>query len=660
MKPERATSKGDKNKIVGLVNLISSITCIVSGCVMYFFSMPTYPSLLLMGVVCLVGWLLNRKGFSRISAVILVGVMLGTIQFNIFYGYGMHDVAIIAWPAIIFFVGLFFGSRAIPYITGFIMVLAVVTRLIPNANKFIGLNDSGDMVVMLLIIAGFSLIGMSIIRSNEHSERALRESENRYRDLYQNSSVGLYRTTPDGRFLLANSAMVTMLGFPSFEELSAKSLDAEGFVAGYERPLFIELIERNGEIKGLESSLTKKDGGTIFIRESATLTRDEHGRTLYYDGIIEDITERKHSEQLLQKSEQQFRQLIEMANEGILIAQGPQLKYVNPMILEITGFDRETLLSSPFLDFVHPDDRELMVGNYRKRIMGETIGQRYRIRIVTHGKGTKWVEMSGSKIEWGGQPAILNFVNDITERMFAEEDRIAREIAERGNRAKSEFISRMSHELRTPLNAILGFGQLLRMDELRPDQQRAVDHINTSGRHLLNLVNEVLDIAKMESGKMRLATEAIRLEGAVKEAIELIRPSAEVRNISLRFEMSCPDDLSVVADQRRLRQVLLNLLSNAVKYNREGGEITVTTSVTLDGHLRLQVRDSGEGIAPDKLERLFVPFDRLGMEAVEQDGTGLGLALSKGLMEAMGGSIGAESMFGEGSLFWLELKLVEA
>jgi signal transduction histidine kinase len=146
----------------------------------------------------------------------------------------------------------------------------------------------------------------------------------------------------------------------------------------------------------------------------------------------------------------------------------------------------------------------------------------------------------------------------------------------------------------------------------------------------------------------------------VKEALELIRPMAEARTISLRFENACPEELSVLADQQRFRQVLLNLLSNAVKYNREGGEIIVTTSVTSDDRLRLQVRDSGEGIVPDKLERLFVPFDRLGREAVEQDGTGLGLALSKGLMEAMGGSIGAESRPGEGSLFWLELRLVEA
>jgi signal transduction histidine kinase len=267
-----------------------------------------------------------------------------------------------------------------------------------------------------------------------------------------------------------------------------------------------------------------------------------------------------------------------------------------------------------------------------------------------------------AKLEKDGQGSpwkVLGFIQDITQLKRAQEDRIAREIAEQSNRAKSEFISRMSHELRTPLNAILGFAQLLKMDEPRPDQERGVDQINKSGRHLLNLVNEVLDLARIESGKMHIALEPVRLEGALQEAIELIRPLAEARAISLNLEMAPSSETWVQADHQSLKQVLLNIFSNAVKYNREGGEIAVTSGVTLDGSLRLQVRDTGEGIAPDKMDRLFMPFDRLDRDQVAQDGTGLGLALSKGLMEAMGGSIGAESVPGVGSTFWLELKMVE-
>ena len=259
----------------------------------------------------------------------------------------------------------------------------------------------------------------------------------------------------------------------------------------------------------------------------------------------------------------------------------------------------------------------------------------------------------------GTASKVSGFIQDVTELKRAEEDRMAREIAERANRAKSEFISRMSHELRTPLNAILGFSQLLKMGELKPNQARDVEQIYKSGRHLLTLVNEVLDIARIESGKLHIAPEPVQLEEALRDAIELIQPLASARRISISQEILTSADIWVQADRQSFRQVLLNLFSNAVKYNREGGEIAISTSLTIDGHMRLQVRDTGEGIPPDKMERLFVPFDRLGMESIEQEGTGLGLALSKGLVEAMGGRIGASSRNkpGEGSIFWLELKL---
>ena len=261
-----------------------------------------------------------------------------------------------------------------------------------------------------------------------------------------------------------------------------------------------------------------------------------------------------------------------------------------------------------------------------------------------------------------GQPfEIVGVSRDITERKRAEKDRIAREIAEQANRAKSELLSHVSHELRTPLNAILGFAQLLKLDELRPNQARSVDQIYKSGLHLLNLVNEILDIARIEAGRMRITLEPIRLKDALNETMNLIRPLAEARHITLSLDDTRRDqsDVFVQADRQGFRQVLLNLLSNAVKYNRENGSIAVTASLTTDGALRLQVQDSGMGIPPDMMARLFTAFDRLGMESVEQEGTGLGLALSKGLVEAMDGRIGAESRLGEGSTFWLELQLAD-
>ena len=387
----------------------------------------------------------------------------------------------------------------------------------------------------------------------------------------------------------------------------------------------------------------------------------------FIDDILALVEVIKKDALKLRESEERFGSLVSnMPGAVYRCRNDPEwtMSFISEMIQAISGYGAADFIDNgvrSFASIIHPDDRDLV-----DRAVQDGVGNKrsYSIeyRLCRQDGGTRWVHERGQGIfdSDGSLLRLEGVILDATERRRAEEDRVARELAERASRAKSEFISRMSHELRTPLNAILGFGQLLKMDELRPDQERGIDYINKSGRHLLDLVNEVLDIAKMESGKMRLAAEAIRLEAPVKEALELIRPLAEGRHISLSFNSTSNDDLLVLADRQRLRQVLLNLLSNAVKYNREGGEIAVTGRVAPNGRLRLLVRDSGEGIAPDKMERLFVPFDRLDRDAVEQDGTGLGLALSKGLMEAMGGTIGAESVPGVGSTFWLELKLAEA
>ena len=215
------------------------------------------------------------------------------------------------------------------------------------------------------------------------------------------------------------------------------------------------------------------------------------------------------------------------------------------------------------------------------------------------------------------------------------------------------MLFRSSHELRTPLNAILGFGQVLEMDPLGPEQREGVDHILKAGQHLLGLIDEVLDIARIEAGRMRLSLEPVSVKQVLDEVRSLIRPLAAERKT--RFEVRAPEAaaLYALADRQRLNQVLLNLLSNAVKYTPEGGTVTLICEEAAGGRVRFEVRDTGPGIPPEKLGQLFTPFERLGVSGVE--GTGLGLALSKGLAEAMGGTMGAESRVGQGSAFWVEL-----
>jgi signal transduction histidine kinase len=235
----------------------------------------------------------------------------------------------------------------------------------------------------------------------------------------------------------------------------------------------------------------------------------------------------------------------------------------------------------------------------------------------------------------------------------------ARREAEQANLAKSQFLSRMSHDLRTPLNAVLGFAQLLKADQLTHDQGEGVTQILRAGEHLLDLINEVLDIARIEAGRLSLSPEPVGVRDVVEDAVDMVTPLAGQRQISILVNLSTYTKAFLHADRQRLHQVLLNLLSNAVKYNRMGGRVVVSTERAGEHRLRIKVSDTGAGIPEEKLALLFKPFERLGAEATPIEGTGLGLALSRGLAEAMGGSLGMSSEIDRGSTFWIELPLTE-
>jgi len=236
----------------------------------------------------------------------------------------------------------------------------------------------------------------------------------------------------------------------------------------------------------------------------------------------------------------------------------------------------------------------------------------------------------------------------------------ARLAAEKANRAKSEFLSRMSHELRTPLNAVLGFGQLLELDGLTPDQAENVSQITKGGAHLLDLINEILDISQIESGHMSMSPEAVLVSEVVDSAISLLRPLADERAVHLIGGSDLGCNQYIFADRQRLKQILLNLVGNGIKYNRQGGSVSISCFQPVRGTLRIQVTDTGPGIAADQFHLLFQPFERLGAEQTSVPGTGVGLALSRGLADAMGGKLDVESTPGRGSTFWVEFPIVES
>jgi signal transduction histidine kinase/ActR/RegA family two-component response regulator len=282
------------------------------------------------------------------------------------------------------------------------------------------------------------------------------------------------------------------------------------------------------------------------------------------------------------------------------------------------------------------------------------------------------IEVSSSLISFAGRELVLGIDRNITERKQAEEDlkhakeaaEAAQRVAEAASRAKSEFLSRMSHELRTPMNAILGFAQLLELSQKEPlsaSQKERVKQITKGGQHLLDLINEILDISRIEANRMHVSPEPVSVRESVQEALDLSVPLAVKRHIQIVTRLGGLDvNPFVLADRQRFKQVLLNLLSNAVKYNHDGGSVIITCQAVAAKKWRISVADSGPGIAEGNLARLFIPFERLNEDQPNEEGTGLGLVLAKRLVELMHGQMGVESRLGKGTTFWFELPSTES
>jgi PAS domain S-box-containing protein len=501
------------------------------------------------------------------------------------------------------------------------------------------------------------------------AEQALRESEARFRHFFDAGLVGMAITVPSKRWGRFNKRLCEMLGYGP-EELAGMTWaevthpdDLAEDVAHFENVL-------GGRTDGyaMEKRFIRRDGDVLHAAIAVRAERDAQGQAERFFAIVEDISERRRAEESLRIKEA----ALDSALSGIALAD-PQgrLTYVNPALCAMWHVTREQAVGTPAAGYWSDPQLTgqafaiaLSEGRWRGELRARRAdGSEFDAQVmasIVRDTGGQPVCVMGSFVDITENRAAREALarsHDELEQLVAERTRelvTARDQAQQANRAKSEFLSRMSHELRTPLNAIIGFGQLLGVGATLDERQRRfIDEILRAGRHLLALINDVLDLAQVEAGRIALAPEVLRLAEVIGECVRMVAPSAARRRIVLRTRGL--ENATAYADRTRLRQVLLNLMSNAIKYNAEGGSVSIEHEPVDAARVRIVVADTGPGIAPERRSRLFEPFDRLGAESGAIEGSGIGLSIARQLVHLMGGSIDVDSQPGSGSRFWIDL-----
>lgn len=422
-------------------------------------------------------------------------------------------------------------------------------------------------------------------------------------------------------------------------------------------------VEQGAEYN-IEHRVVWPDGSVRWLLERGDVVRDVAGAPLHMLGVVQDITERKHTEMALEESRGRLEEAQSLAKLGYWTADltTGALQWSDE-IYRIFGFDPAQFTPSveAFARAIHPDDAELILASEQRA--AETGVHDVVHRIVRPDGEVRYVhELAHARVDANGQLLQLaGTVQDVTELKQAEHAMLqAKEAAESASRAKSEFLASMSHELRTPLNSILGFAQLFGMDPRLPPHSKEYAHeIERAGQHLLSLVNDLIDLTRIEAGKLDLFPAPVSVRAVVADSLAMVAPIARDRGIQLIDAGGTGKDTIVVADSTRLQQVLINLLSNAIKYNRPAGTVHIACHAE-HGATRITIVDNGPGIPAEKQARMFSAFDRLGAERGQVEGSGIGLVITRRIVEAMGGSIGFESVEGRGSTFWVSLPVTAA
>ena len=504
---------------------------------------------------------------------------------------------------------------------------------------------------------GYLLMSSDISEQKEAVEQ-LHFASQYARSLIEASLDPLVTISPDGKITDVNEASAQATGVPRGQligtDFSDYFTEPEKAREGYQ-----EAFSR-GFVRDYPLAIRHKSGRIMDVLYNASVYQDGKDNVLGVFAAARDVTMQKQASQYA-------RSLIEASMDPLVtISPDGKITDVNESTIIATGISRDKLIGTDFSDyFTEPE--KAREGYQEAFSRGFVRDYPLAIRHKSGRIMDVLYNASVYKDDKGNVQGLFAAARDVTERkrldQILQENNVelesAKAAAEKANLAKSEFLSSMSHELRSPLNAILGFGQLMETDSPPPTdaQKENIAQILQAGWHLLTLINEILDLAKVESGQVPMSREPMALAEVLQECQSMIEPQAQEHGIGMIFPQSGMPYF-IHADRTRVKQVLINLLSNAIKYNREQGTVEVVCTESTPGRLRISIKDSGAGLTPEQLGQLFQPFNRLGQEAGGEEGTGIGLVVAKRLVELMGGSIGVESSLGGGSVFWIELVLV--
>ncbi len=496
-------------------------------------------------------------------------------------------------------------------------------------------------------------------------QSALIESEARFRSVFETSGAGIVITDDSAEVRYINKAFADILGYAA-QDLIGRNLTSFS-PEGEQDPIIPYAPDLRDGIKtslSLEKRYRHAKGHSVWMRVNINVADGLGLGEQMFIGVAQDVTERKEAEQREAESRLLLEEAQRLGNIGhwTWVPDDDAVEWSSQMY-RILGLnpDQPELKMTPFRDYVHADDRAVWDKAAEKILKtGKSHSLEYRL-VQVDGTVRHVVGRAERDFLLTGAIRLIGTVQDLTGQKRSEEVlQRAIDTAEAGNRAKSKFLASMSHELRTPLNAILGFTQLLSLKTrglLNDDQRAYVNNIVQGGEHLLGLINDVLDLARIDPGQLAVNVKTIDAVETTGRVLKNFQQLAESRAIEMTFAPESLSHINVRADQMRLTQVIVNLTSNAIKYNRAGGFVTFKISETDDGFCRISVFDTGYGIPTDRTNEVFQSFNRLGAEAGGEEGTGIGLALSKNLVERMNGRIDFAARPEGGTHFWVDLPL---